>query len=202
MEIVRKYALRIKFAGKAEEQATTLADMKLGAMIGLSAIYIILAWVFASYTRPIVVMSIIPLGFVGAAFGHYLLGFDLTILSMIALIGLSGIVVNDSIILVSTIEERLADGESRMKAIINGACDRLRAVILTSATTIGGLLPLMFERSLQAQFLIPMALTMIFGLLFTTLLVLFVVPALIAVQDDIGKLKNRLWGLYVTSSAE
>jgi multidrug efflux pump subunit AcrB len=201
-EIVRKHGLRVKYAGKAEEQATTLADMKLGAMIGLSAIYIILAWVFASYTRPIVVMSIIPLGFVGAAFGHYLLGFDLTILSMIALIGLSGIVVNDSIILVSTIDERLAGGEARTKAIIDGACDRLRAVILTSATTIGGLLPLMFERSLQAQFLIPMALTMIFGLLFTTLLVLFVVPALIAVQDDLGNLKNRLWRFYVTSSAE
>jgi multidrug efflux pump subunit AcrB len=201
-EIVRKHGLRVKYAGKAEEQATTLADMKLGAMIGLSAIYIILAWVFASYTRPIVVMSIIPLGFVGAAFGHYLLGFDLTILSMIALIGLSGIVVNDSIILVSTIDERLAGGEARTKAIIDGACDRLRAVILTSATTIGGLLPLMFERSLQAQFLIPMALTMIFGLLFTTLLVLFVVPALIAVQDDLGNLKNRLWRFYATSSAE
>jgi multidrug efflux pump subunit AcrB len=202
MEIVRKFGLRVKYAGKAEEQATTLADMKLGAMIGLSAIYIILAWVFASYTRPIVVMSIIPLGFVGAAFGHYLLGFDLTILSMIALIGLSGIVVNDSIILVSTIDERLAEGEPHTKAIIDGACDRLRAVILTSATTIGGLLPLMFERSLQAQFLIPMALTMIFGLLFTTLLVLFVVPALIAVQDDLSKLKNRLRRLYIPSSAE
>ena len=201
-EIVRKYGLRVKYAGKAEEQATTLADMKLGAMIGLSAIYIILAWVFASYTRPIVVMSIIPLGFVGAAFGHYLLGFDLTILSMIALIGLSGIVVNDSIILVSTIDERLAAGEARTKAIIDGACDRLRAVILTSATTIGGLLPLMFERSLQAQFLIPMALTMIFGLLFTTLLVLFVVPALIAMQDDFGKLKDQLRRFYATSSAE
>jgi multidrug efflux pump subunit AcrB len=147
-------------------------------------------------------MSIIPLGFVGAAFGHYLLGFDLTILSMIALIGLSGIVVNDSIILVSTIDERLAAGESRTKAIIDGACDRLRAVILTSATTIGGLLPLMFERSLQAQFLIPMALTMIFGLLFTTLLVLFVVPALIAVQDDFGKLKDQLRRFCATSSAE
>jgi multidrug efflux pump subunit AcrB len=202
MEIVRKFGLRVKYAGKAEEQATTLADMKLGAMIGLSAIYIILAWVFASYTRPIVVMSIIPLGFVGAAFGHYLLGFDLTILSMIALIGLSGIVVNDSIILVSTIDERLAEGEPHTKAIIDGACDRLRAVILTSATTIGGLLPLMFERSLQAQFLIPMALTMIFGLLFTTLLVLFVVPALIAVQDDLSKLKNRLRRLYIPSAAE
>lgn len=193
-EIARKYDLRLSFAGKAEEQATTLADMKLGAMIGLSGIYIILAWVFASYTRPIVVMSIIPLGFVGAAVGHFLLGFELTILSLIALIGLSGIVVNDSIILVSTIDERLSKGEASADAIVDGACDRLRAVILTSATTIGGLLPLLFERSLQAQFLIPMALTIVFGLLFTTLLVLFVVPALLAVQEDLGRLYDRLRG--------
>jgi len=186
-KIAAKYDLRLTFAGKAEEQETTLADMKLGAMIGLAGIYIILAWVFASYVRPIVVMSIIPLGFVGAAVGHYLLGYEITILSLIALIGLSGIVVNDSIILVSTIDERLARGEDRRDAIVNGACDRLRAVILTSATTIGGLLPLMFERSLQAQFLIPMALTMIFGLMFTTLLVLFVIPALIALQEDCGR---------------
>ena len=184
-----KYDLRLDYAGKAEEQATTIGDMKIGAMIGFAGIYIILAWVFASYVRPIVVMSIIPLGFVGAAFGHYLLEFELTILSLIALIGLSGIVVNDSIILVSTIDERLKQGGDRVVAIVDGACHRLRAVILTSATTIGGLLPLMFERSLQAQFLIPMALTMIFGLLFTTLLVLFVVPALIAVQDDAARLK-------------
>lgn len=193
-EIAAKYDLKLHFAGKAEEQATTLADMKLGAMIGLSAIYIILAWVFASYTRPLVVMSIIPLGFVGAAVGHYLLGFELTILSLIALIGLSGIVVNDSIILVSTIDERLSNGESNTEAIVNGACDRLRAVILTSATTIGGLLPLMFERSLQAQFLIPMALTLIFGLLFTTLLVLFVIPALMAMQEDFARGFARLRG--------
>ncbi|MEC7537589.1 MAG: efflux RND transporter permease subunit, partial [Pseudomonadota bacterium] len=193
-EIAAKYDLRLTFAGKAEEQQTTLADMKLGAMIGLSGIYIILAWVFASYVRPFVVMSIIPLGFVGAAVGHYLLGYDITILSLIALIGLSGIVVNDSIILVSTIDERLAGGEERRTAIINGACDRLRAVILTSATTIGGLLPLMFERSLQAQFLIPMALTMIFGLMFTTLLVLFVIPALISIQEDAGALVSRVKG--------
>ena len=191
-KIAANYDLRLSYAGKAEEQETTLADMKLGAMIGLAGIYIILAWVFASYVRPFVVMSIIPLGFVGAAVGHYLLGFEITILSLIALIGLSGIVVNDSIILVSTIDERLADGEDLRNAIINGACDRLRAVILTSATTIGGLLPLMFERSLQAQFLIPMALTMIFGLMFTTLLVLFVIPALISIQEDTIALTLRV----------
>ena len=159
--------------------------------VRLAAIYIILAWVFASYTRPIVVMLVIPLGFVGATLGHWLLGFDLTILSMVALIGLSGIVVNDSIILVTTIDERLSLGEPRIEAIIDGSRDRLRAVILTSLTTIGGLTPLIFETSLQAQFLIPMAVTIVFGLMVATLLVLLVVPALVAIQGDIGDILRR-----------
>jgi multidrug efflux pump subunit AcrB len=105
-----------------------------------------------------------------------------------ALIGLSGIVINDSIILVSRIDERIRDGETIEDAIVGGTRDRLRAVILTSATTMGGLTPLLFERSLQAQFLIPMAVTMVFGLMVTTLLVLFVVPALIRAQSDIGRI--------------
>ena len=193
--IAGKYGLTVRFAGKAEEQARTFADMRLGAIIGIIAIYIILAWVFASYTRPIVVMSIIPLGFVGATIGHLVMGFELSILSMVALIGLSGIVVNDSIILVSTIDERLRNGEPLRGAIVNGARDRLRAVILTSLTTIGGIAPLIFETDLQAQFLIPMAITLAFGLMVSTLMVLIVVPSLIAMQDDfarmVARLKNR-----------
>ncbi len=194
-EIASDYGVAVRFAGKAEEQSETLADMGLGLVIGLSAIYLILAWVFASYTRPVVVMAIIPFGFVGAAFGHLLLGYDLTILSLIGLLGLSGIVVNDSIILVTTIDERLRAGEDVMAAIVQGACDRFRAVLLTSLTTIGGLLPLLSETSLQAQFLKPMALTIVFGLLASTLLVLFVVPSLIAMQADVGRLAERLFSL-------
>ncbi|MFQ5785032.1 MAG: efflux RND transporter permease subunit [Alphaproteobacteria bacterium] len=190
-DVAARHGASVSFAGKAEEQARTLGDMRVGALIGLAAIYIILAWVFASYTRPLVVMSVIPLGFVGATLGHWVMGFDLTILSMVALVGLSGIVVNDSIILVTTIDERLRRGEPLHGAIVDGACDRLRAVILTSATTIGGLTPLLFETSLQAQFLIPMALTIVFGLMVTTFLVLLVVPVLIAVQGDLGRLLGR-----------
>jgi len=185
--IAAKYGLKAGFSGRAEEQKTTLDDMKTGTFIGFSAIYVILAWVFASYTRPFVVMSIIPLGFVGAVIGHILLGYDLTVLSLIALVGLSGIVVNDSIILVRTIDERISNGEPTIEAIKNGACDRLRAVILTSATTIGGLTPLLFETSLQARFIIPMAVTIIFGLVVTTLLVLLVAPAIIAIQADLSR---------------
>ena len=183
-EIARRHGVKFRFAGKAEEQGETLADMSTGTLIGLATIYIVLAWVFASYTRPLVVMSIIPFAVVGAVFGHWLLGFDLTILSLIGLLGLSGIVVNDSIILVTAIEERLARNESLHSAIVDGARDRLRPVVLTSLTTIGGLLPLLAETSLQAQFLKPMALTIVFGLMATTVLVLAVVPVLIAIQGD------------------
>jgi multidrug efflux pump subunit AcrB len=190
-DIARRHNVTASFAGKSEEQATTLGDMRAGAMVGLAAIYLILAWVFASYTRPLVVMSVIPLGFVGAAIGHLFMGYDLTVLSLIALIGLSGIVVNDSIILVTSIDGRLRAGEALMDAITAGSQDRLRAVILTSATTIGGLTPLMFETSLQAQFLMPMAITITFGLAVATLLVLIVVPALIAIQGDFGRIIKR-----------
>ena len=193
-DVASRYGAQVRFAGKAEEQEETLADMKMGVAIGLVTIYIILAWVFASFSRPVVVMAIIPFGLIGAVVGHWLLGFDLTILSLIALLGLAGIVVNDSIILVTTIDGRIGGGEPLHEAIVNGSRDRLRAVILTSATTIGGLLPLMFERSFQAQFLIPMALTITFGLLAATALVLVVVPALIAVQGDAADAARRVIG--------
>ena len=190
-DIAERYGLDYRFAGKAEEQAETFADMRLGAMLALALMYVILAWVFASFTRPFAVMLVIPFGLIGAVLGHMLMGYDLSILSMIALLGLSGILVNDSIILVSAIDSRRQAGQSLDQAIIDGTCSRLRAVILTSATTIGGLSPLMFETSLQARFLIPMGITIVFGLMVTTLIVLFLVPAIIGIQGDIGKLVDR-----------
>lgn len=199
--IAQRYNLSFRFAGKAEEQAQTLGDMQTGAMIGLSAIYIILAWVFASYSRPVIVMSIIPFGLIGAVAGHLILGYDITILSLVALIGLAGILVNNSIILVSTIDERVKDGQTIMDAIVDGACDRLRAVTLTSITTIVGLIPLLFETSLQAQFLIPMAVTIVFGLATASILVLFVVPALLGMLEDISGIRSRVMsGLRSTAT--
>ena len=191
LEICERFGVKFEFAGRAEEQRETNADMKLGAMLGLLFIYIILAWVFSSYTRPLVVMAVIPIGFVGAVIGHAVWQFDITILSIFAILGLSGIVINDSIVLVTTIDERLQN-EDRLEALVNGSCDRLRAVLLTSATTIGGLTPLLFETSLQAQFLIPMALTLVFGLAVSTFVVLLLVPALIMIQGDIGDARQRL----------
>ena len=187
-EIESRYRVDTEFRGKAEEQATTLDDMQTGTAVGLVSIYLILAWVFSSYSRPLFVMAVIPFGVVAAILGHLILGFDLTILSMVALLGLSGIVVNDSIILVRAIQHRLEAGEEIGEALVGGARDRLRAVILTSVTTIFGLLPLLFETSLQAQFLKPMAVTIVFGLMGSTMIVLILVPVLLMVQRDLNRL--------------
>ncbi|WP_153771016.1 efflux RND transporter permease subunit [Labrenzia sp. CE80] len=181
-----EYGLTYSFAGKAEEQSTAFNDLMTGVAMAVAGIYIILAAIFASYARPIVVMSIIPFGIVGAITGHYLMGFSMTILSLIGLLGLAGILVNNSIILVARFEERRATGENVTEAAIRSSCDRLRAVFLTSLTTVGGLLPLMFETSLQAQFLLPMAITIVFGLATATVLVLMLVPALLKIGDDLS----------------
>jgi len=183
--IAARHGLDYRYGGRTEEQETAFADLRLGMIVALSVIYIILAWVFASYWRPLAVMLIIPFGLVGAVFGHWLLGIQLTILSLIGLLGLGGILVNDSIILVTRLDERLKQGEALLEAATGASRDRLRAVLLTSLTTIGGLLPLLFERSLQAQFLMPMAVTIVFGLALATLLVLFLVPTLIGIGNDI-----------------
>lgn len=187
-ELAQKYGLEYSFAGRAEEQSNAFSDLLTGIMMAVAGIYIILAAIFASYSRPLVVMSIIPFGIVGAIVGHYLMGFNLTILSMIGLLGLAGILVNNSIILVARFEERRKQGEELYSAAVGSSCDRLRAVLLTSMTTIGGLLPLMFETSLQAQFLLPMAITIVFGLATATALVLVLVPALIKIGDDLAGL--------------
>ena len=184
--LVQKHGLDFRFAGKAEEQAQTFGDMKIGAITALALIYIVLAWVFSSYWLPLAVMAVIPFGMIGVSFGHYLMNYDLTFLSMVGMLGLSGILVNDSIVLISTIARRIESGLALHDAIAQGTCERLRAVLLTSLTTIGGLTPLMFETGLQAQFLIPMAITIVFGLGLATVLVLLVIPALVAIGADFG----------------
>ena len=133
-------------------------------------------------------MSIIPFTLIGVVLGHWLTGFDITILSLVALLGLTGIVINDSIIMVSNIKEKTSRGIKLEDAVVKGSQERLRAVILTSMTTIGGLTPLLFETSVQAQFLKPMAITLVFGLLSSTLLVLIIIPTLLKLGDSVKKL--------------
>jgi multidrug efflux pump subunit AcrB len=190
-ELAARYGVDFSFEGRSADQMETMADMRRGAVYALLLIYLILAWVFASYGWPLVVMAAIPFGLVGAIWGHYLMAIDLTILSLFGMFGLSGIVINDSIILVIFYKQLRARGMEIREALIEAACQRLRAVLLTSLTTIAGLLPLLFETSLQAQFLIPMAVSISFGLAFATLLVLFFIPALLAVHENIAHAGSR-----------
>ena len=182
-KVLHKWGVHMSYTGKAQDQKETMADMKKGALFALAMIYIVLAWVFGSYGWPLVVMSIIPFGIVGALVGHWLMGIELTILSLFGIFGLSGIVVNDSIILVVFYKELRQQGMAVDQAIVEAACQRLRAVLLTSLTTIAGLTPLLFETSLQAQFLIPMAVSISFGLAFATFLVLLLVPSLLMLHE-------------------
>jgi len=184
-KIKENYNLDWKLAGRSEEQADTFDDMKRGGFLALGVIFIILAFIFQSYFLPLSIMSIIPFILIGVILGHWITGFDITILSLVAVLGLAGIVVNDSIILVSNIYEKINSGEKVSEAVIKGSQERLRAVLLTSFTTIAGLTPLLFEKSVQAQFLKPMAVTIVFGLLSSTLLVLILIPALILIGNEL-----------------
>ena len=178
--LARDHHLHYSFEGRAADQRETLADMRMGLLVGVALMYGVLTWVFASWSLPLIVMAIIPFSLVGALLGHWALGIDLTILSLFGLFGLSGIVVNNAIILVSFYREQRERGLAIDEALNEAVVQRVRAVLLTSLTTIGGLLPLLFETSLQAQFLIPMATSIAFGLGGSTFLVLLVTPALLS----------------------
>lgn len=182
-DLKSKYNIKLKLKGKSETQSDTLNDMKLGLILALFLIYVILSWVFGSYRLPWLVMIAIPLGLIGAILGHYFMGLDLTMLSLFGFFGLSGIVINDSIILVREYQLQKKHLPNKYQALIIACSKRLRAIILTSITTVTGLLPLLFEKSRQAHFLIPMASSICFGLIFATFLLLLVIPIFIAIIE-------------------
>lgn len=194
-DVAARYGVTIDFKGRAQEQADASADVGKAFIVALGTMYIILAWVFASYRVPLIIMAIIPFGFIGAVFGHWVMGFNLGMFSIFALLGLAGVMVNDSIILVTAIRRLLAEGKTMHEAVVLGTRDRLRPVLLTTLTTIGGLTPLLFETSLQAQLVQPLAITLVFGMLFSPLLVLFFVPALLGLGDDWRQRLARRSGL-------
>ena len=184
-ELASKYGVQYSVEGRSASQRETFADMRVGAIIALTLMYLVLAWVFSSYGWPLLVMLTIPLGLTGAVLGHWAMDMNMTILSLFGFFGLSGIVVNDSIILVMFYRRIRNKGLSIYEALEEAACQRLRAVLLTSLTTIAGLTPLLFETSRQAQFLIPMAVSIAFGLAFATLLILLVIPAMLSIYEDV-----------------
>ncbi|MGB8813016.1 MAG: efflux RND transporter permease subunit, partial [Paracoccaceae bacterium] len=186
-----------RLSGLAEQQEEFFGDAWIGFGLALLGIYLVLAWVFSSWTRPLVVMSVIPFGVVGAVWGHYLWGVPLSLFSIVGMIGMSGIIINDSIVLVSTVDE-YSEHRGLIPAIVDGVADRLRPVFLTTATTILGLVPLLYEDSSQAEFLLPTVIVLVYGLGFGMVLVLLVVPALLVAQADVGRqfvaLRRMLWG--------
>lgn len=189
--IRQDFAVQAGFKGKAEEQAEAFADMRVAVLLALAGMYIILAWVFASYGTPFIVMALIPFGVVGAIVGHWVMGYNVNMLSLQAILGLSGVIINDTIVLVGMVRARIAGGMAMTEAIVAGAASRLRPLLLTTLTTIGGLISLLFEGSLQAQLIQPLAVTLIFGLLLSPFLVLFFVPALIGIGADIRSRLGR-----------
>ena len=189
--IREQYGVSVGFQGRAEQQNAALADFRMAAIVALGSIYIVLAWVFARYGTPLVVMSVIPFGLVGAILGHLVFGFNLSMFSLVALLGLAGVLVNDSIILVSAVQRRREGGDTLTDALVHGAQDRLRPVLMTSITTIVGVTPILFEGSLQAQLVQPLAITLVFGLLLAPPLVLVYVPCVMAIGGDVRRLIRR-----------
>ncbi len=185
-EIASVHQVDWNLAGLSEQADSFLSDARNGLILCLTGIYFVLAWVFSSWTRPLVVMAIIPFGLVGTIWGHNFHDVPLSMFTVVGLLGMTGIIINDSIVLVTTIDE-YAEKRGLVPSIIEGTADRLRPVMLTTLTTVLGLAPLLFERSQQAQFLKPTVITLVYGLGFGVLLVLLVVPALIAAQQDVGR---------------
>ncbi len=183
--IEERFGVSSATAGLAEQEREFLSDARTGLILCLLGIYLVLTWIFSSWTRPLVVMAVIPFGLVGAIWGHAAWGVPLSMFSVVGLLGMTGIIINDSIVLVTTIDEE-AERRGLLQAIVEGASDRLRPVLLTTATTVLGLSPLLYEGSSQAEFLKPTVITLVYGLGFGMLLVLLLVPALMAIGADFG----------------
>lgn len=199
-EIKQRYNLTSGLGGISQETQELLDTMRNGAILTAIFIYLILAWSFSSYLWPLAVMSAIPLGLTGAIVGHWIMDADIGAMSMLAFFSLTGIVVNDSIILISFFRRSLAEGKSVSEAIHEASLSRFRAVILTSLTTIAGLGPLMFETFSLALFIVPIAITICWGMAFATLLVLVVIPALIVLIENITQsLKHRFGGSLLST---
>ncbi len=189
-QLTRQYpSVGYTLRGEAEEQQKSFGSLQIGLILVLFIIYGLLAIPFGSYSQPLIVMSVIPFGAIGAVLGHALMGMPLTIMSLMGLLALVGVVVNDSLVLVDFVNQKRAQGYHLHKAIMSAAPKRFRPVMLTSMTTFIGLFPLLFEKSTQAQFLIPMAVSLGFGILFATLITLFLIPVNYMILEDI---KSRI----------
>jgi len=180
--------LRYTMAGEGKEQKESMVDVVKGMILALLLIYVLIAVPFNSFIQPFIIMMAIPFGIVGAFWGHMIMGYNLSILSVFGIVGLAGVVVNDALILINEINKNMQRGTDMHEAIVSGGKIRFRAVILTTLTTFFGLTPMITERSLQARFLVPMAISLGFGVLFSTFITLILVPCMYAMLEDLKAL--------------
>jgi len=183
--------VRYSFEGQKAEQRDTIGGLIKGFALALLMIFVLLAIPLRSYAQPLLIMAAIPFGFVGAVWGHVITGFDLTILSMFGLVALTGVVVNDSLVMVDFINRRRRTNDELLQAVRMAGVARFRPILLTSLTTFAGLSPLMLERSMQARFLIPMAITLAFGVVFATFITLMLVPSGYMILEDLRQVFSR-----------
>jgi multidrug efflux pump subunit AcrB len=185
--------LEFDLEGSSSETVKLVQELTNASIAALFLIYILIAIPLKSYLQPIIIMSVIPFGLIGAVIGHIVLNEAISMFSLFGLVALAGVVVNDSIIMVDFINKARQEGMDIIQAVVNSGTQRFRAIILTSLTTAIGLMPIMTETSTQAQFVIPMAISIAFGIVFATVITLFLVPCLYVLQDDfILKLKSLL----------
>ncbi len=189
--IATKYGITWKLSGLAEDERNFLNDALIGLIMVLLGIFLVMAWVFSSWTRPLIVLLTVPFGLVGAIWGHYIWNVPFSMFSVIGLVGMVGIIVNDSIILITTID-KYSKEQGILQAIKNAVVDRFRPVLLTTLTTVVGLIPLLYETSAQASFLKPSVITLVYGLGFAMFLVLLLVPAMVAIQTDAARFRRSL----------
>jgi len=186
-ELSEKYNITVKEGFNAQDTKDTKESMKKGFAVAVMVIYMILATIFKSYLQPMIIIFTIPFGIVGAIFGHYVYNLPISTMSFFGMIALTGVVVNDSIVYIEAVNHRLEQGDSLVDSLVSGGKTRFRAIILTTLTTFGGIFPMILERSLQAQVLVPMAISVAFGLLFATFSTLIAIPCLLSIGNDIRR---------------
>jgi multidrug efflux pump subunit AcrB len=191
-ELMGKYpGLKVAQQGEQKKMREAFTPLVIGYPMALLGIFIIIATIFRSYAQPVVIMFTVPFGIIGAIIGHLFMGYNLSMISMFGMVALTGVVVNDAIVLIERVNENIAEGMPFFEAIIAGGARRFRAIALTSVSTVGGLAPLIMETDFQARFLIPMALSLAAGVAFATVLTLVLVPSLLAILNDFRLLAHR-----------
>jgi multidrug efflux pump subunit AcrB len=197
-QILAKYpGVKSELGGTIEEQQAQQDEQKIFFVAGMIIVYMLLAIPLKSYTQPLIIMSVIPFSLTGAIWGHYWFGLDLSMMSTFGLIAAAGVVVNDSLVMTDYVNKVRSEGVAIKQAVIEAGCARFRAITLTSITTFVGVLPIMFESSLQAKFVIPMAVALGFAVLFATLLTLILVPCLYLMLEDIKNVFRRIKRLFI-----